>query len=869
MQLEELTISRRGKFVVIEHPIYQIEFNLSKGTWNYNNKSGKTIIKNAFSQIQLNDGTTLKTSDPGFREFHTEPLKNDEYGFFQSLRFSYETNKTFERQNINELTGPDESNNNLESEQNSNNSADTSKDNINDDSDGSDGTGLRIHTYLTCYVDHPYILLKVSVENLNSSPICLSNLTLIDISSQQGLVQLGGHPSQYHLFLKFPPISPNSSTYRKIYDGYHLHNDNTLLPCQDGILHDTESRTALIFGFLSADRWWPSVQVGYQVSKRKSPQGITSWALYHDCEDKECKSNEEITSETGYLDFSEDATSSYLRFLARLAADSGNNKSLMSQSSDYVDSHTYSGWSFSYESMKDGLNAEKISEQVDSIANNPLFKSGLAGKIGYIHLDSGWQDHIHVEIDSKRLPDSMKPVVDHIHAKGFNAGISVDPFSIESNSELVQKHPNICLRPNNVQQSSDDKKTKQDVPDDPVEVHLPSRTNPLSILDASHPETKRHVKKLIKKIVDEWGYDFIKADFSSYTSGMMSIASNVTWYDNSLTSTELYRLAVQILTDAIDATENDVLLAGYNMIECVSIGSIPFNYPLIHQKNVENSDKWHHQSGTKHRISRYTGYLGTNKTFRNNVYGNLLIDVPRPVNEAIVEVTAAALSGSAVLCANLPTTLSKPRAEIVSKLFPLTGKAATPIDRYDEPFPKILHLPIETPTESWHLIGTFNWKDQQDDLYLDLDLIGLNPNKDYLVHDFWMCQYLGTVSKKVTLLNIPPRSVKLLCIREQQDVPQLLSTDMHYTQGSVEILSAGWDSYSQSYLLICQPPRQCDGNIFIHVPDNYIPKGLSAFGSDYEYSWDQPIFQVSFKATESLIHVSVQFMQTSGGSQKD
>ena len=60
MKHDDLAISRRGKFVDIKHQEYQIEFNLSKGTWNYNDKTGKTIIKNGFTQISLTDGTTLK-----------------------------------------------------------------------------------------------------------------------------------------------------------------------------------------------------------------------------------------------------------------------------------------------------------------------------------------------------------------------------------------------------------------------------------------------------------------------------------------------------------------------------------------------------------------------------------------------------------------------------------------------------------------------------------------------------------------------------------------------------------------------------------------------------------------------------------------
>ncbi len=335
-----------------------------------------------------------------------------------------------------------------------------------------------------------------------------------------------------------------------------------------------------------------------------------------------------------------------------------------------------------------------------------------------------------------------------------------------------------------------------------------------------------------------------------------------------MTSAQLYRLAVRLLKEAAEATENEVVLAGYNVVESVSIGSFALNYPLVRQKYVDNSDTWHQQNGTKHRFSRYVGHLNAHKTLWHHAYGDLIVDEPRPINEAIVEMTAAALSGAAVSCTNTPTTFSTPRAKLVAKLFPLSGKAATPIDHYDEVFPRILHLPVETPRESWNLVGIFNWRDQQDDLHLNLEAFGLNSEKDYLVHDFWMRQYLGIVSKNVTLLNIAPRSAKLLCFREEQKVPQLLSTDMHYTQGSVEILSAGWDSCSQSYLLICQPPREAEGTFFIHVPEDYIPIGLSAYGSDYQYEWNKPIYQLTFGATESLIHASIQFTKTSGSSTK-
>lgn len=873
MKNEGLEISRRGKLVVIKHEHYQIEFNLSKGTWNYSNKNGKSVIKNAFTEIGLEDGTTLKTYDTGFREFFTQPVKKDEFGTYQTLCFSYETVVAHEFRLGNGSQSSAENADNSEQNSTSQSPPDTPEDSSTDSSDVSEGIGVRIHTYLTCYTDHSYILLKVGVENSNAAPINLSSIKLIDISTKQGAVQLDSHPSQYHLYLKIPPISPCASSHRKIYDGFKLNQDNTNQPCQDGILYDKENKTSFLFGFITSKRWWPRIQIGYQATKRKTQQGLSTWSLYHDCENKTCQSGEELSTEVGFLEFSDEISSSYRRYTERLAAENGvqlgrNDITEVQKdtpTTNLNDNRTVSGWNISSENTSGDLSANTIDEQVRSIVNNPSFTSLHTGGFDFINLESGWQKNPgYLSLNPTRFPDGMASVVKQIHDVGFKAGIGIDPFCIESKSELLQNHPDVCLFSNNVEEINS-KKSDADIP---IEVHLPGRQKALAILDVSHPQTQSHVRNVIKQLIDEWDFDLIKFDLSSYTSGMMSVASNVRWHDSSLTSAELYRKAVRLLSDAVAETEKEVILAGYNVIDTSCLGSFHLNYPLLRQKHVDSSESWHEQNGTKHRLSRYIGHLDTNNGMWQSVYGDLSVDEPRPINEAIVELTAAALSGSSVFCANTPSDFSKSRSELVAKILPLKSNTAKPIDRYEETLPQIWHLPVNSKSETWNLLGVFNWKDQQDDIHLDLDNVGLNPEKDYLVHDFWMRQYLGVVSKNVTLLNVIPRSAKLLCLREEQHVPQLLSTDMHYTQGSLEILSSGWDTHSQSYLIICQPPHQAEGSIFIHVPEDFIPVDVSAYGSDYQYRWDKPIYQITFGETDSLIHASIRFTQASGGTKE-
>lgn len=868
MKLEDLSISRQGKLVVINHQKYQIEYNLTKGTWNYSDNNGKSIIKNGFTHISLSDGTNLKTLNPGFREFRTEPVNTDAYGAYQTLHFIYETTSRDELPQESKTDNSKDNSNQIEKPSKSESSGNSSTEKSIDPDEAINTSDIRVHTYLTCYANHPYVLLKVEVENRNKAPICLANITLIDISAQHGAIQLDSHPSQYHLFLRIPPISPNSTARHKIYDGFHFNRDNTVQPCQDGILHDTVSKKSLLFGFITTNKWWPRMQIGYQVSKRKSQQGLTSWSLYNDCENSECPSGNVVSSEIGYLDFSDEAESAYTRYTKRLAGVENtsikNDTDIISKTPYDINNKVDVGWSFSEVNMQERVSAQTLKKEVESISQNPLFDPTLVGGIDYIHIESGWQQHPgNLTLNRDSFPEGMSSVVDMIHKNGYKAGIRIDPFAIETNSNFIKRNPDACLR---YKASGSSESESQVVADKPIEVHLPWKENALSILDVSNPKTQKHVQKIIKRIANEWEFDIIKVDLSSYTSGLMTVASNATWYDKSLSSTELYRCALKLLKDSVESIENNVKLAGYNVIDSISIGSFPLNYPQLRQKSIDHSDNWHQQKGIKHRLCRYSGYLSDFGVLWNHVYGELVIDEPRPVNESIVELTAAAMSGASVQCANTPNQISKHRAELMAKIFPLIGQAAKVVDVFDEILPRIWHLPIETERESWELIGIFNWKDQQEDLQLNLDEIGLNPGKDYLVHDFWMRHYLGVVSKHVTLLNMAPRSAKLLCFREQQQTPQILSTDMHYTQGRVEIISAGWDEHSQSYLIICQPPRKVESSVFIHVPEDYIPTSVSAYGSEYKYNWNKPIYTLTFGETDLLIHASIQFMKTEGGS---
>ena len=827
MRADAITVSRQGNLAVINHKNFEIKFNLSKGTWDYIDQDATTIIRDSCSEITFDDETVIKTEDAGIREFVTDTLETDGFGDYQRIRFSHEA------------TGKD----------------------------------VRINTYLKCYTEDPAIHIRVGVENLKSEPIQLKSLTVLGVSADRARVLVGGLPSDYHLFVNMPPVSPGVS--KRLYDGFLLSEVDTMYPSNDGVLHDTKNNRTLGFGFLTTEKWWPRVQVGAQNKPGRGKQatggGVHLWSLYNECRHR-CDSGEELLSETAYINFTGDLAEVCEHYTARAAT---------SHTADQDDPPIKikgrtptAAWTLS--NTEEALDSGSLLTQVEALAADPMFQPKYPGGMGYVQFDA-----TSVSETSVLLKDEgLHALPGHARAKGFKAGIRFNPFCVSLDSQLVKRHPEYCIqepgasRPRRRYSRTQARRNTAK----PATVHLPESGREVALLDVSHPKVQSLIQTQTKQMIAECGYSLINADFTAYTIGLTDTAPNFSWYDSSLTSVELYRLAVELLRDAITEarTENgllddDVRLTAYNAVPGPCIGLIDMNSPLLNASastsNREN-DSWHRQRGTKQRLGRYAAHLREHNVLWGHVFGEVAVAEPRPINEVIVEMTTAALSGGTVLCSDEVTTLTSARAAYLSKIFPLLGQAATPVDLYKEPFPKIWSLPISTPREDWYLAAVFNWDDYEDDAYFELDALGLPESKEFLVHDFWMRQYLGKVSENVTLLNIPPRSAKLLCFREEQDIPQLLATDMHYTQGGVEILSAGWDAHSLSYLLVCKPLRRGEGTCFIHVPEGYLPISAATHGSDYHYSWEKPICKVTFARTdpEQLVQASIHFVKSSGGN---
>ncbi len=118
----------------------------------------------------------------------------------------------------------------------------------------------------------------------------------------------------------------------------------------------------------------------------------------------------------------------------------------------------------------------------------------------YFQIDDGWQEKIGdwLEVNHK-FPDGMAAMATQIRYHGLKPGLWLAPFIAEKNSHLLRQHPEWAER---------DAKGRM----------LSAGYNPLwsgrfYALNPDNPALREHLRKVIRTITRDWGFELLKLDF--------------------------------------------------------------------------------------------------------------------------------------------------------------------------------------------------------------------------------------------------------------------------------------------------------------------------------------------------------------------
>ena len=153
--------------------------------------------------------------------------------------------------------------------------------------------------------------------------------------------------------------------------------------------------------------------------------------------------------------------------------------------------------------------------------------------IEVVQLDDGYQAALgDWDRTNAKFPSGLKSLADAIRDEGFIAGIWTAPFIAARDSQLMREHSDWFIRHEETQEplraaynpnwtASDDKYAYA--------------------LDPSHPEYTVHLERLFKKLVDDFGYQYLKLDF------LYDAAAEGIHHDRSLTRAQTLRRGLEAI----------------------------------------------------------------------------------------------------------------------------------------------------------------------------------------------------------------------------------------------------------------------------------------------------------------------------------
>ena len=121
----------------------------------------------------------------------------------------------------------------------------------------------------------------------------------------------------------------------------------------------------------------------------------------------------------------------------------------------------------------------------------------LDSRFNVFQIDDGYESFVGdwLNVDEKKFPNGLKPIVDKIHSRGFKAGIWLAPFVAETNSKLFKEHPEYF------------KVAKNGHP-----LKTGGNWSGFYSLDLENKDAVAYIKKCLTHYMD-MGFDFFKLDF--------------------------------------------------------------------------------------------------------------------------------------------------------------------------------------------------------------------------------------------------------------------------------------------------------------------------------------------------------------------
>lgn len=198
------------------------------------------------------------------------------------------------------------------------------------------------------------------------------------------------------------------------------------------------------------------------------------------------------------------------------------------------------------------------------------------------------------------------------------------------------------------------------------------------------------------------------------------------------------------------------------------------------------------------------------------------------------------------------------RFHLLTLVLPSYGAAARPLDLFVHSTPEVYDLPVKTDWDRWHVLLLQNWNDIRKDYAIRFSDLGLDENKTYLVFRFWDQVFLGEYRGGLQI-SVDKRKGETYAIRESPNHPWVMSTDMHLTQGGVELRDVKYDSAPGRLSGTAQRHSGAEGNIVLFIPAGYRIRAATTAYSQLPQSSGATVVTLNLKFAQEAVSWSADF----------
>lgn len=418
---------------------------------------------------------------------------------------------------------------------------------------------------------------------------------------------------------------------------------------------------------------------------------------------------------------------------------------------------------------------DRVTEK-DILETADVFSAAM-GPYGYdiLQIDDGYQSgkgapKLWLNPNSK-FPGGLKSLAGYIKSKGLVPGLWTGASFTDGDEPLT--HPEWFVR------DADGK---------------PALGNWIDhIVDASNPAALAALITPLYKGLRAQGWEYFKVDALRHLRYEGYNAHRDYFERNKIDLVAAYRRYARTIREAIG---RDVFMLGcwgirpelIGLIDGCRIGDDGFAYAGLSQYNSFNNVVWRNDPDhIELNDDRYRSTLVTSLT------GSILLLTDKPEMYRKGDLEPARRTAPVLF--TLPGQIydvDPSRSDALGRVdAEVSGSGPRPFDAGYTPACRLYLLEIERPFGSWAVLGRTDGDPAENISFADL---GLDPEAEYLVFEFWTKRLFGSFTGGFAPGAIDPRHrSQAFCIRKREARPQLVATSRHVTCGGVDLADLRWE----------------------------------------------------------------------------